>query len=98
MNDVASIVMTAEEACSQLGLTFRKWEILMWKFHMGVPVSREVGAERRKGGWMPTPIQGRAFGLLSRRAVYGLRDVVQLMCEQAWRRDLSPDVRVAQNT
>lgn len=55
--------MTAVEACSFLGISFGQWRTAMWAFHMGDPIYNKdkIEVRRRRGHWMPTPLNAEAF-------------------------------------
>ena len=104
-----SVVMTALEACTHLGIQFSQWRVRQRSFHFGVkcctvgaspPCGKCIKVEfdpefqRKIGKWMPKPIRG---GLGSVKAVYAVDDVARLItatAEYRWR-DQGPILPIA---
>lgn len=59
--------MTAVQACAFLGITWGQWEQKQWAYHTGDPIKSRHDPDRiigrRRGGWMPTPLNSDDFRL-----------------------------------
>ena len=91
------VVMTAEEACRVLGVTFGQWRTKMYNYHIGDIERAADGSimRRRKGGWMPTPVNketykpakiqvetGAPAGYSSRKALFDTADIMMLAASE----------------
>lgn len=84
-------VLNAIEACDLLGVSWQQWRAAMHTHHKGlVSLIDEEGnaVERRRGRWMPTPINVEEFkakgveGYASKNALFSFLDVIQLTLEE----------------
>jgi DNA-directed RNA polymerase specialized sigma24 family protein len=82
-------VLSAVDSCDLLGVTWVQWVTAMGLHHNGIPVLDEYGKviSRKKGRWMPTPINIAEFeaaglaGYTSMAALYAFEDVIRLSFE-----------------
>ena len=83
-------VITALEACDFFGISWAQWCSSMCAYHKGYKPtsSSRRNAPRRKGRWMPTPINIAEFeaagqvGYTSKTALYAYEDIIQLSVDE----------------
>lgn len=84
-------VLSAIEACDLLGISWQQWRAAMSTYHKGIPTQIDEDGEvvqRRRGRWMPTPINAAEFqargidGHTSKYALFSFIDVLQLTLEE----------------
>jgi hypothetical protein len=84
-------VLTALEACELLGVSWGQWATAMWAYHKGVPRKRQGKRgriPRKKGRWMPTPINVAEFqarglaGYSAKTALFAFSDIIQLSLDE----------------
>jgi hypothetical protein len=68
-------LLTAEQACTILGLKWGMWKKRMWRFHKGEPNTYKKDDRRRFTGWMPTPVEG---AYLSKKALFTAADIARV--------------------
>lgn len=84
-------VLNALGACDLLGISWQQWRAAMHTYHKGLPALRDEDGdviERKRGRWMPTPINVEEFrakgveGYASKSALFSFLDVIQLTLEE----------------
>jgi hypothetical protein len=87
-------VLTALEACELLGISWRQWSTAMWAYHKGDPIKYDRHGnvvERRRGRWMPTPINLAEFqarglpGYSAKTTLFAFDDVIALSINERFR-------------
>jgi hypothetical protein len=78
-------VLTAIEACDFLGVSWKQWTVAMSAYHKGTVVKDILGLptkRRKKGRWMPTPINIDAVRYNSKDAMFAFDDIIQLSLDE----------------
>jgi hypothetical protein len=84
-------VLSALEVCDLLGVSWRQWSTAMWAYHKGDPTAYDQDGNivaRRRGRWMPTPINITAFqarglfGYSAKSALFAFEDIIQLSIDE----------------
>lgn len=83
-------VLTALQACDFFGVSWAQWCSAMCAYHKGYKpaLGSKRSAPRRKGRWMPTPINIAEFeaagqvGYTSKTALYAYEDIIQLSVDE----------------
>lgn len=84
-------VLTALQVCDFFGISWSQWIVAMGAYHKGVPSKYRWDGKiiaRKKGRWMPTPINLAEFkaqglaGYASKDALFDLEDIVKLSLDE----------------